>query len=133
MCLISKTKEYQIADHDIEVWKVLRRTKSNNPKYTAPYMCDFEYGDLNGEYFDDGFFDGVTEGRGYYAFTNGFHTFKNMFDAIDEMDRLNNYAFCCEEFEVVPCIIPQGSAYIEGYENHTAVKSYCSSKIKLNY
>lgn len=159
MCLIAeKTKEPKIAETDIDVFKVFRVKKGfMSIIYTGPYQDDFCFFDLNGLYTCQGFdrytFDNqpdmewaltyfykgvpmskenLDEIKNKAFIFVGFHSFKNMQDALKEIVDLKfDDTFDEEEFDVVHCIIPKGTKYYEG--TFCKKECYCSEQIKLNY
>ena len=162
MCLIAeKNKGVQIAETDIDVFKVFRVKKGFMSRiYTGPYQEFFSFFDLNGLYtckgFDDFTFD--NQPGADYAFKTfycgisfekefeerkrkefeeksfifvGFHSFKNLQDALKEIVDLKfDDNFDEEEYDVLHCIIPKGTKYYEGLFDRK--ECYCSEQIKLN-
>lgn len=136
MCLKVKDLATLIADEDIEVYKVFMRIDEvvyfNGPKhctsYYAPFKRNYRYRDLNGTYECDNF----NEDKLFFV-KYGFHSFKNFNDAVSMMDDLNEQERERNvSYEIIPCIIPKGTEYFEGY-SFDDKEGYCSQKIKLNY
>lgn len=115
------------AETDIEVYKVFRKISyfREPDYYTGPYQTDFVYHDMNGEYECEDF--GEVKESGY----TGFHSYKNFNDAVKFMDEKGLWANDHETFEVVPCFIPKGSLYYDGF--FLGSEAYVSEKIKLDY
>lgn len=144
MCLASKNRNNKpsIAEEDIEVYKVIKRSRNLQiyeythceyfEKYTAPYRPEFEYNDLNGLYFERDFYKNQV--LPWDEIKYGFHSFKNYSDAVKEKNEFDKYFKNNSgvEYEIVPCIIPKGTRYYEGYYYHV-IECYCSEKIKLEY
>ena len=129
MCFVKKLKNPLTASEDIEVYKVFRKVVSyfNKPEYyTGPYKMDFIYENVNGEYTCNDFGKEIESG------CVGFHSFKNFNDAVRLMDNCNMWALDHESYEIIPCIIPKGTKYYEGYFFNSQ-ETYVSEKIQLNY
>lgn len=121
-------------DEDVIVYKVFRKTKvsaiGNKWKYTGPFQIYFSYEDLNGTYhsyeFTKNKYDGCNDAL------LGFHSFKDFYDAVWLMDYLSNWRCTGNEyFEIIPCIIPAGTQFLEGY--YEGRECYLSETIKLDY
>lgn len=127
MCFVKTCKAPLVAETDIEVYKMFRKVSHfmKPDYYTGPYRMDYVYEDLHGEYFCEEF--GKEEVSGMF----GFHSFKNFDKAVAAMDRENSWAASNETFEIIPCIIPKGTKYYEGYYINT--DAYVSEKIILKY
>lgn len=130
MCFVKKGQKTFTAESDIEVYKVFRKVShfrmlKHYTYYTGPYRSDFIYDELNGEYHCEDFGKQVESGW------IGFHSFKNYQDAVAFMDSENRWASKNETYEIIPCIIPKDSLYLEG--TFINVEAYVSNKIVLNY
>ena len=141
-CIFAKTalmyfvgnKIIETSEIDIEAYKVIRNVGFWKPKHTGPYMTNHEFCDLNGTYFTQDFFNEPSFLNGKYVSTGGFHSFKNLQDAVKEMDFLEEYVITGkdESLEIVPCIIPAKTSFSTGYEEG-GIPVYCSCTLKLNY
>lgn len=152
----------KVAETDIDVYKVFQVVNGFMSRmYVGPYQQNYYYGNLNGLYKCDGFDDFTFDNQPdvewviehFYSgipmskeckdekrkdFENkifafvGFHSFKNMQDALKEIVDLKfDDNFNEEEFDVIHCIIPKGTRYYEG--TFDKKECYCSEQIKLNY
>lgn len=157
-----RNKGPQVAETDIDVFKVFCvKNRCMNRMYTGPYQESFVFWNLNWLYECSGF-DGFTfdnQPDDDWAFKQlwcgvcmtedclekkrkefeehsyifiGFHSFKNMQDALKEtVDLKFDDSFDKKEYNVLHCIIPKGTRYYEG--TFDKKECYCSEKIKLNY
>lgn len=130
MCFKPKNNitEPMTYSEDITVYKVFRKVMVFGTPcyYTGAFQNDFIYNDLNGVYFNDDFL------KQYKNHFLGFHSFKEYNDAVWLMDSLERWGdYNKETFEVIPCIIPAGTPFLEGY--YYTKESYLSKVIKLDY
>lgn len=125
-------KVIETSETDIETYKVIRTVGFLYPKHTGPHMTEFEFNDLNGTYYTEDFFRDPYILFGRFTSNGGFHSFKELKDAVHHMDWLCEFASRDENFEIVPCIIPANTYFSSGYEDG-GIPVYCSCTIKLNY
>ena len=130
MCLTLKNDTVGpiTSNEDITVYKVFRKVKSTLDYkwvYTGPFQTLFEYKKLDGTYVSDEFPKKDNN-------LVGFHSFKEFNDAVWMMDYLTRWSHMEKEiFEIIPCTIPAGTPFLEGY--YGGRECYMSKTIKLNY
>lgn len=134
MCLVTKDRKAQIAEEDIECYKLLAYLPKTN-KYVSPYQSYFEW-DVNNR-------KAVTNKEktskipsavpGDYVIEGGvFHTFK-------KVDPVAKFIFAREDsvksklrYALALCVIPKGSKYYSGWAcfyQSPWEESYASKKL----
>lgn len=136
MCLIvDSSKEFEVAKNDIVCYKVLY--DHENGFYTTPYQqmrveIGKQYKNREKVQFQYHFLD-LTLNIWPKILTGGaYHSFVELDDAKDEINKIRQQIGGWYDMVVVKCIIPKGSKYMEGIyrdANSCDIASYASDNI----
>ena len=120
MCLITTKNIPEIAQEDIVCYKIyiLIEDELLSPYQGSPAPA---INKVTNTLLDRAY---LSNYRGAYMISKGFHSFKYLDDLIKELDFWQSY-----DIKIFKCIIPKGTKYYEGKFNNSP--SYCSESIKL--
>ena len=120
MCLITTKNIPEIAQEDIVCYKIyiLIEDELLSPYQGSPAPA---INKVTNTLLDRAY---LSNYRGAYMISKGFHSFKYLDDLIKELDFWQSY-----DIKIFKCITPKGTKYYEGKFNNSP--SYCSESIKL--
>ena len=120
MCLITTKNIPEIAQEDIVCYKIyiLIEDELLSPYQGSPAPA---INKVTNTLLDRAY---LSNYRGAYMISKGFHSFKYLDDLIKELDFWQSY-----DIKIFKCIIPKGTKYYEGKFNNSP--SYCSESIIL--